>query len=236
MHRHKLTNIYSFLDECGRKDDNELLLFRGQDADHSLLPKIARNDPTFDSTGVEQKMLRDLRRVGNAFLPFRDEDEWDLLARAQHFGMATRLLDWTSNPLAALWFAARDLNTEKSGFVYFYVPEPEHLLDEDRQSKGPFHTGRTYIFRPTWNNPRIIAQCGWFTIHRYSKTGGRFVPLDENSSVQSKIDCYEIKGPDKKDVLENLDRLGVNYQAMFPDLEGVCRHLNWRHGYQFPKS
>jgi len=36
-------------------------------------------------------------------------DEWEWLVWAQHYGMKTRLLDWTSNPLTALWFACSNV-------------------------------------------------------------------------------------------------------------------------------
>ena len=220
--------MYQFLDACGREHKRELTLFRGQDVDKPLLPKIARDSPTKDRTTHEQEMLRDLRRIGCGYLPAIREDDWDLLARAQHFGMATRLLDWTSNPLAALWFAAKDLNKESSGFVYFYTPTKEHILTDER-GDSPFNTGRTSVFRPTWNNLRITAQCGWFTVHRFSNKFGRFVPLDDNPNVNANIDKWEIQGEDKHFIIEDLDQLGVNHHTMLSDFEGVCRHLNWKY-------
>jgi hypothetical protein len=174
-------------------------------------------------------MLSDLKHIGCAFLPDTREDDWDLLARAQHFGMATRLLDWTSNPLAALWFASRDLDTKRSGFVYFYTPTPIDI-SQDRNT-SPFFIQRTSVFRPTWNNPRITAQCGWFTVHGFDPTTKSFVPVGSDAYAKRSVDCWEIAGDDKHVIVDDLDQLGVNYQTMFPDLEGVCRHLNWIHDY-----
>lgn len=231
MRPSKIESLYNFIDnECGREQKRELLLFRGQDVNKPLLPKIARSSPDTDTTTVEQEMLRDLRRIGCAHLPDSREDDWDMLARAQHFGMATRLLDWTSNPLAALWFACRDLIESASGFVYSYTPEKKHVLTDERDG-SPFSAERTSVFRPTWNNPRISAQSGWFTVHQYSKKSKKFVALSSNSVIKHHIDCYEIPGRLKADFVDDLDQLGVNYQTMFPDLEGVCRNINWMYDF-----
>lgn len=82
---------------------SKLMLFRGQAKKGNLLPSIAREHPNFDSTSIEKEMLKELRRKGNSILPKNDFDDRALLVFAQHFGMKTRLLDWTSNSLAALF-------------------------------------------------------------------------------------------------------------------------------------
>ena len=86
-------------------------LFRGQNTDKCLLPRIMRLAKEKGIRpraleNIERKMLERFRRESVAILPgARDLTSWELLSIAAHRGMPTRLLDWTGNALAALWFA-----------------------------------------------------------------------------------------------------------------------------------
>jgi hypothetical protein len=228
-------NLRSFISTCHRADKHDLVLFRGQDCDKPLLPKVVRSDPSVNSTEREEMMLEELRRVGGSFLSQSDLDNWDLLARAQHFQLATRLLDWTANPLVALWFACRNLEQEGSSYVYRFDPDKEDVLVKARD-KTPFSTGRTLVYRPNLKNPRILAQSGWFTLHKYSEDSRRFVPLEENRALKTKIFRWEISHKEKPQILDQLDQLGISYLSLFPDLEGVCRHLNWIYDIKEPNK
>ncbi|MBI5035294.1 MAG: FRG domain-containing protein [Chloroflexi bacterium] len=89
-------------DEC----DEDNLLFRGQQRDWKLLPKVGRLCPyeNNDLDKIECLMLDSFKKQAIPFLNRLPENDWDWLALAQHHGMATRLLDWTLNPFAAIWF------------------------------------------------------------------------------------------------------------------------------------
>ena len=163
-----IANIGSYIEEIEYiGDDATILLFRGQDCNEPLLPKIARPNPKIDTIDKERQMLAELKRRTARNPALLGKDDWDALVVAQHFGMATRLLDWTTNPLIALWFAVSNLDALSSGYVYM-LPVTEDLILGPESDPDPFDFGKTRVFKPSINNERIAAQAGWFTAHRYS--------------------------------------------------------------------
>src|SRR5262249_39321139 len=80
-------------------------IFRGHaDANWELKPKAGR--PPF--LGREKELFDAWKRRAIEHLPSHVTSIWDLLAIAQHHGLATRLLDWTTNLLNAAYFAVRE--------------------------------------------------------------------------------------------------------------------------------
>lgn len=222
--------INSFVDFIKESDFFDILchsvVFRGQPVRGGLLPSIARKNPNIDTTEIEKRLLAQLKLQGASMLPTNGDTELDLLVTAQHYGLKTRLLDWTTNPLIALWFACSD---RKEGDVYVYGLEADSLLGENVYEKNPFTPSKTRIIQPRLNNPRIIAQQGWFTLHRYAKKNSRFVPLESNSETKKHLHEFIIPASKRKELLAALDRHGISSKTIFPDLVGLCSHLNWKH-------
>ena len=222
----KIGDLDEFIKIVRKTQGVDVVLYRGQREHKPLLPKIARANPTINTTSVEKKMLSELRRRGTLYLRQESIKDWDLLVYAQHFGMATRLLDWTSNPLAALWFACTNKDATTSSFVYVFLPDDQFLLDRSKD-RSPFGIKHTKILKPMLNNNRIISQQGWFTTHLFNEIDKRFVALERHKTHSKTLLKVEIPGKIKKSLLVILDTLGVNQHSMFPSFEGLCGHLNW---------
>lgn len=199
-------------------------LFRGQSVKGKLLPGIARNDPTRNTTETEKSMLNQLSLLAATFLPMY-ETPLDRLVNAQHFGMKTRLLDWTSNPLVALWFACAD---KAEGDVYVYTLDTEGLLFGNPYEPDPFSFTSTKVFQPRLNNPRVLAQHGWFTLHCFAPRDKRWVRLETHKKLKTRLMELVIPASKRHEMLNSLDRHGTSARTLFPDLHGVCQYLNWQ--------
>jgi hypothetical protein len=115
---------------------------------HELIPGVYRDSftarartlyPTYSVEDgrlrLEREMLSQFRTAGAPFLSNLSPTQ--MYFAAQHFGMPTRLLDWSTNPLAALYFACQG-NSPEDGAVYAMearkiIPKDAIKSDEPRR-------------------------------------------------------------------------------------------------------
>lgn len=206
------------------------VLFRGHtNAEWKLEPKIARLSlrANFTLPTAEAEMLRDFKRQALPYIAREFRSNWDWLALAQHHGLPTRLLDWTTNALVALWFAVeRPPEDDEKGAVWMYFGNSRDYVD-DETHKEPFDAGRTMIFRPGHLTPRIIAQSGWFTVHPYLPGRPGFVPLESNLRQKARLKKIEIPSRFFPALREDLGRCGLNSGTLFGDLNGISKQITW---------
>lgn len=115
--------IKSIVSLYSKRNCTKHLFFRGLcDKNFELLPSVFRPNKTNGKTFDEKTIYLDFMQYApenNITYDFiRDADK--VLAEMQHYGIPTRLLDWTVNPLVALYFAC--LYSENDGKVYIFNP------------------------------------------------------------------------------------------------------------------
>jgi hypothetical protein len=225
-----LTEIQKMTHALASVDRSLINLFRGQEnALWDLMPKIGRSkllNP--EPIEFEKNLIDEFRRLAHSFEPnIRGYNTWDILALAQHHGMPTRLLDWTTNPLIALWFAfyKEKIDEEKRAVWLITFDREKVILPTETD---PYKIGKTKIFKPNHINKRIAAQNGWFTSHVYNHETKRYYPVNHQSDYAGKIIKNVFPNDKRQRILSQLDLLGINYLTIFPDLEGLSKYLEWR--------
>jgi hypothetical protein len=197
-------------------------LFRGQPCDKPLVPKIGR----LGLTKFENKIFDEFQKRYLAYSSKVYAHDLDLLSLGQHFGLPTRLLDWTENPLTALWFAIEKIIEDEVGVVWVFFPDESDIVNV--KDINPFSISSTKVFCPNHISERITAQSGWFTCHKRNKNDS-FLRLENQTKYKDKL--YRLLIPQKifEDIRIELNLIGVNANTVFPDLIGLCRHLEWKH-------
>lgn len=206
-------------------------MFRGQRESWPLLPKIARITPRSTRLKDERRMVDEFRRSLGEYNVTKPRDNWDMLSLAQHHGLATRLLDWSSNPLAALWFAIespavkRKDNSFPNACVYF-LPLDDADFVKDKNRGDPFSTGKTLFLAPDFVSKRIGVQKGYFSVHRITR-GHKWVPLEANRDYKEYIHRIDIPHKCFSQIRRSLTQCGINRSTLFPDLDGLSSFITW---------
>ena len=224
----ELSDFVVFIEQHCKQEES---LFRGQASDWLLRPKLARlHVPDGRSLlGIEQEMLDHFERAVVAYMSVPPVSRWELCALAQHHGMATRLLDWTYNPLAALWFALDKpaVAPVANAVVWMFCPSESDIVSNVDSS--PTSVSAVCYWKPLHISPRIRAQGGVFTVHPF--VSGTLQPLQEAKDHHPKLTKILIPRSSFSNIRYQLDRCGVNAAVIYPDLDGLARHIEWLYSY-----
>jgi hypothetical protein len=241
------------------QDASDVSWFRGcRRASYKLSPSISRH-PTKktidDLFPVETELRNRFAERSPPFLTRALGDDWDKYFLMQHYGVPTRLLDWSESPFVGLYFAlmpltitpeedaalwmcnpaewnraVADLTKYEPGILDQFSPRVQRYLPNDgRPERVP---NEPIMMFGSHNSPRMAAQRGGFTVF-----GQNLTPLEDVKVTKSIPDNVlrkvTINKSNIEPVLDSLMKKAITESFIFPDLEGLAKELKRKSGFKY---
>jgi hypothetical protein len=168
----------------------------------------------FRTRAPQYEHARDLSAVGDL----------ELAIWAQHHGAPTRLLDWTLNPLAALYFAVEDDEDRQDAAVWAMACHRELLGVSSNDQLLPQECGLRFVIPPRFFH-RSAVQASILAVWGDPRRSLDEV-MDRNESLWKIVVPKEKRGC----IGWSLHCLGIDRETLFPDMDGLGQYLSWKHG------
>lgn len=218
-------------------DGESIHWYRGHsDSTWKLLPGYFREKIAIS----ESTLMARFKQSAAMLTELEPKSDFDWLFVMQHYGVPTRLLDWSESPLVGLYFAVEESDGAKDAALWRLNPSQlnknANIVDPDEDNYVPSfedevlggygpasvrQNRRLELFPvatiATRNNARIQAQLGTFTIHH-----NNHIPI-EDVGDGSHMTKFVIPAVKCDAILTELKLLGINRFSMFPELASVGR-------------
>ena len=193
------------------------MIYRGHSSTlYELKPSIGR---TRYNSKMEKDIFHKFKQQYYSYTDQRPESDIELLFLAQHYGLPTRLLDWTYNPMIALYFSC-EKNDDVDGCIYSIDLHNAHFLDSEN-SETPLRSidDIMSIEKPMYIVPN-------YTDLRYKNQKSLFLlcNLPQKKFTFAKAQ-YIIKKECKQLIRKELALLGYDKTNVYPLLDSLCSDI-----------
>lgn len=245
-----LTVTREWGDHCG--DPTIDVWYRGaNNRDFDLVPSAYRR------VVDENIFLSTFEVLAGNYIETSHYDRWDFYSLARHYGLPTRLLDWTEGIVQSLFFAFDEWKGTSTPCIWMICPHGLNQLaagtDSILLAKGKFTRkwlppltvrptkrgkNRTKVgndlpiaIYPRRSNPRIYGQQGVYTVHGFDRT-----PL--NALLASQQNCdkliarIDLVGFDADLVRRDLMYLGLRQAVIYPDTDHLAKDIKYLYQLQ----
>jgi hypothetical protein len=212
--------------------------------------------PSFFKSGIapelEREVLRDFQQMAAEYVPVTGTADWQLLVAAHMNGLPSRIIEWSANPLVALFLAVESMGADtgrvwvlnpwvmnemtanlafvpaaSSGYFSKYVVK----LDDPNAATLP-EAAQPMAFRPARPVRSYNAQNIYWTIH-----GKAAMPLNELSFFLKRANVFLetiLVAPDsKKAIMKQLHDIGITRANLFPSVGSLARTLAYRYSKNY---
>ncbi|MBC8107737.1 MAG: FRG domain-containing protein [Anaerolineae bacterium] len=220
---------------------SEVLWFRGQAAHQNwpLVPAVHRDfDSEREKNMCQLFMSHAQVRRSTTCPPVDQPGQW--LALMQHYGLPTRLLDWTESLLVAAYFAIADHPSGDDGIIWalapgrmnqhngpepgiYHVADPKVLKVIVPAFKGGMPLAETYAVFTPQIDLRMMVQHGQYTLH------GSPAPIEQHAHAEKFLRGFLIPWQSKLLMRGVLHIMGIHKANLFPDLHNLAHHLAEHH-------
>lgn len=227
--------------------------------DYSLIPSLIRRKPSpgiGELNKIERGIANSFAQRSPPFVSISFSGEWRSLFYMQHYGIPTRLLDWSESPFVGLYFALTSVIRNKHGKpandVALWLCDPVEwnksalshisfsggILDESCEEIKSYSPSSEIEQRATvpimiygtHNSPRIVAQRGVFALFGKGMDGMEKV-YSEGSFKEGSLVKVVIKKENVERILKSLYRKGFSESTIYPDLFGLSLEIKRNFGY-----
>jgi len=200
-------------------------IFRGQaSADWPLQTSFDRQFsrvPPDDRGRLSEQLLEAFKsQCRDHDVPDSEEmDDVRFLALAQHNGLPTRLLDWTTSPYVAAYFA---FNKAISAGA---IEDRTHVAIWALDTSSPIWSrdhGVEVVHVPALQNSRLRSQFGRFTLARTPHVSLEHY-LDQFADEASALTRFVLPITEAWVAIPDLELMGINAAQLFPDISGLAQ-------------